>query len=94
MKLLGKPILENFKQKHPDSRKALDAWRSEVEKAKWQTSQDIKNNYRTASFLDNNQVIFNIKGNKYRLVVKVRYENEIVHIEWIGTHQEYDKKNF
>jgi len=58
------------------------------------TPKYIKNNYRTASFLENNRVIFNIKGNEYRLVVKVRYENEIVYIEWIGTHQEYDKKNF
>jgi mRNA interferase HigB len=94
MKLLGKPKLENFKQKYADSRKALDAWRNEVEKANWQTPQDIKNNYRTASFLENNQIIFNIKGNNYRLVVKINYEKQIVYIEWIGTHKEYNKKKF
>ena len=50
--------------------------------------------YPSASFLAENRVIFNIKGNTYRLVVKVRYQNEIVLIEWVGTHAEYDKQDF
>ncbi len=94
MQLLGKQLLENFKKKHPKARKSLDAWQIEVEKAKWETPQEIKNRYATASFLENNRVIFNIKSNDYRLVVKIRYRNGIVQIEWIGTHEEYDKKKF
>ena len=56
--------------------------------------QDIKNRYRSADFLAGNRAIFNIKGNDFRLVVKIRYQNGIVVVEWVGTHAEYDKKRF
>jgi mRNA interferase HigB len=56
--------------------------------------QDIKNRYRSADFLADNRVIFNIKGNHYRLVVRVKYQNGIAVIEWVGTHSEYDKQRF
>lgn len=94
MQLLGLPILEELKRKHPDCRGQLDAWRSEVERAQWADSQEIKEKYSTASFLADNRVIFNIKGNHYRLVVKVRYQGGIVLVEWGGTHAEYNKKRF
>ena len=94
MRILGLPLLEEFKQKHADSRGQLDAWQTDVEREHWQTSQDIKRRYRSADFLANNRVIFNIKGNTYRLVVKVRYQNGLVVVEWVGTHAEYDKKKF
>lgn len=94
MKLVGLLTLEEFKQKHADSRKPLDCWRSEVEKAKWDGPQDIKRSYSSASFLADNIVIFNIKGNKYRLVIKAQYKYGIVMVEWVGTHAEYNKKNF
>ncbi len=94
MQLVNTPILEELKASHADARGALDAWRAEVEKATWSTPQDIKDRYATASFLSGNRVIFNIKGNSYRLAVKVRFQNGIVLIEWGGTHAEYDKKNF
>ena len=94
MQILGLPLLEEFKQKHADSRGQLDAWQKEVERQRWQTSQDIKRRYRSADFLAGNRVIFNIKGNAYRLVVKVRYQNGLVVVEWVGTHAEYDKKKF
>ncbi len=93
MQLLGLLMLDAFKRDHADSRRPLDAWRSEVEAAKWSGSQDIKNRYPTASFLTENRVIFNIKGNTYRLVVKARYQNGIVVIQWVGTHAEYDKQD-
>jgi len=83
-----------MKAAHADARGALDAWRKEVEGAAWSSPQDIKDRYATASFLAFNGVIFNIKGNSYRLVVKVRFQSGIVKIEWGGTHAEYDKKNF
>ncbi len=94
MQLVNTPILEALKASHADARGALDAWRAEVEQATWSTPQDIKDRYATASFLSGNRVIFNIKGNSYRLAVKVRFQNGIVMIEWGGTHAEYDKKNF
>ncbi len=64
---------------------------NEVKTASWKTTHDIKKRYSTASFLSNNRIIFNIKGNDYRLVVQVIYVNGIVNIEYIGTHAEYDK---
>lgn len=94
MKVLGRDKLVDFSHKHADAKKALDVWFNEAQAANWQTSQDIKNRYSSASFLESNRVIFNIKGNNYRLVVKVRYENGVVLIEWVGTHAEYDKKRF
>lgn len=94
MQLLGLPKLEAFKRSHADSRGPLDTWRVEVEGAQWAGPQDIKDRYPSASFLADNRVIFNIKGNTYRLVVKARYQNGIVLVEWIGTHADYDKQNF
>lgn len=94
MQLLGLPKLEEYKRSHADSRGSLDVWRSEVEEAQWGEPHDIKGRFPSASFLAGNRVIFNIKGNTYRLVVKVKYQNGIVLIEWIGTHAEYDKQKF
>ena len=94
MRIVGLPLLEEFKKKHADIRGPLDAWRIEVEREAWHTTQDIKKRYPSADFLADNRVIFNIKGNSYRLVVKVRYQNGMVMIEWVGTHAEYDKKKF
>lgn len=94
MRVLGRDKLDKCSRKHADSKKALDVWFDEVAHAEWQTPQDIKNRYSSADFLANNLVIFNIKGNSYRLVIKVRYEHGLVVIEWVGTHAEYDKKSF
>jgi len=71
----------------------LKAWYSEALKAKWKKPSEITKFYRTASIIENNRVVFNIKGNKYRLVVAVKYDFEIVYIRFIGTHTEYDKIN-
>lgn len=94
MQLLGLFKLDDFKRKHADSRGPLDVWRVEVEEARWSGPQDVKNRYPSASFLADNRVIFNIKGNSFRLVVKAKYQNGVVLIEWIGTHAEYSKKTF
>lgn len=94
MRILGLPLLHDFKQSHADARGALDAWQGEAERESWQTPQDIKRRYRHADFLSGNRVIFNIKGNTYRLVVQVRYRNGLVVVEWVGTHAEYSKKKF
>lgn len=76
---------------HPDAQPSLQAWFADVKQAEWKTPTDIKNLYRNASFIANNRVVFNIKGNKYRLVVAVQYEYGIVYIRFVGTHLEYDK---
>jgi len=75
-------------------RKAIDAWILEVQQAIWATPQDIKNRYKSADFLAENRVIFDIKGNSFRLVVKIDYIRKIVMVGWIGTHAEYDKMKF
>jgi mRNA interferase HigB len=94
MRILNLPLLEAYKQNHADARGQLDAWRIEAERETWQTPQDIKQRFKSADFLANNRVIFNIKGNSYRLVVQVQYKFGMVVIEWVGTHAEYSKKNF
>ena len=94
MKVLGRDRLTEFMRKHASARKALEAWYAEAEQDEWETPQDIKNRYSSADFLAGNRVIFNIKGNHFRLVVKVRYQNGIVVVEWVGTHAEYSKKKF
>lgn len=94
MKVLGRDKLIKFSRKHADAKGALESWFNEADEANWKTSQDIKARFNSASFLADNRVIFNIKGNDYRLVVRVRYQNDIIVIEWVGTHAEYDKKRF
>lgn len=69
---------------------ALDAWFNEV-KARWSSAADIKRSYATASIIAADRVVFNVKGNDYRLVVAVDFEKSIVWIKWIGTHRDYDK---
>lgn len=91
MRVLGRPILEELKTNHADVRAPIDSWLNEVEESSWKTSQDIKDRFQQASFLSNNVVIFNIKGNRYRVVTKVAYNTEIVKIEFAGTHEEYTR---
>jgi mRNA interferase HigB len=76
---------------HAAVKAALDAWFDEVKKAKWQNSADVRRHYATASIISAERVVFNIKGNNYRLVVAVDFDRSIVWIKWIGTHKEYDK---
>lgn len=70
---------------------ALDAWFDEVKKARWKNTADVKRLYATASIVSSERIVFNIKGNTYRLVVAVDFEKSIVWIKWIGTHKEYDR---
>ncbi len=91
MKVIGIPILDLFAVKHADVRSMLGAWLEEVKIAEWKSPSDIKAKYKTASFLANNIVVFNIKRNDYRLVAKIAYNTGIVKIERLGTHAEYSK---
>jgi mRNA interferase HigB len=72
-------------------RAALDAWFREVHRAKWRSPADVKRDYGTASVVGGNRVVFNIKGNDYRLVTGINYRRQIVFIKWIGAHRDYDK---
>ena len=94
MNVIARRTLDSFFKKHADSKGALLTWYHKTKAATWTGPQDIKNEYPQASFLENNRVIFNIKGNRYRLVVNVSYKNKIVYVKWIGTHSEYNKKKF
>ena len=73
-----------------DSEQALKSWYAIAEKANWSTPQDVKHQFRTASIVGGNRVVFNIAGNKYRLVVKINYPYRVVYIRFIGTHAQYD----
>ncbi len=94
MKVLGKKHLEEFSRHHANVRSQLSAWFHEVEEAQWRKPMDIKARYPHASILSGNRVIFNIKGNDYRIDTKISYKLQIVTIKRIGTHAEYDKWKF
>ena len=93
MKIVGRDKLDAFCKEHADGRRPVEAWLAEAEAAAWATSQQIKDRYAAASFLAGNRVIFNIKGNDYRLETIVAYRTSVVVIEWIGTHAEYDARS-
>ena len=94
MKVVGKPKLESFVQAHADVRGPASAWLLEVEEAEWSTPQDIKDRYPHASLITGERVVFNLKGKKYRVDVKVSYSNSIVLIKRLGTHAEYNRWKF
>ncbi|PVY37905.1 type II toxin-antitoxin system HigB family toxin [Pontibacter virosus] len=91
MRVIAKRPLRDFWVKHADSEQQLKAWYNEAEQADWKSPNDIKKDYPSASILEDNRMVFNIKGNKYRLIVRVNYKYGIVWIRFIGTHAEYDK---
>jgi mRNA interferase HigB len=91
MRIFNKSTLKDFWLKHPDCEQALRSWYSDTKNADWSSTHDIKNDYRTADFIGDNRVIFNIKGNNYRLIVKIFYDRKICYVKFIGTHAEYDK---
>lgn len=74
-----------------DSKEPLQAWFAEARQAKWATPADVKAQYGSASFVADNRVVFNIAGNKYRLVVHLHYERQICRVKFVGTHAEYDE---
>jgi len=91
MNVLSKPTLMTYCEAHPDVADALKAWYFEARHACWKTPADIKRRYPSADFLNDNRVVFNIKGNHYRLIAKINYHAGAVYIRFIGTHAEYDR---
>ena len=82
---------QKARKDHAALKSALDSWYAEVKKARWRNSSDVKRQYATASIVTADRVVFNIKGNDYRLIVAVDFSKGIVWIKWIGTHKDYDK---
>lgn|SRR5690606_569016 len=91
MRVFSRKTLVEFWTKHADAEQPLKSWFSEAEKARWKTPADIKSLHPSTSFLVDNRVVFNIKGNTYRLIVKINYDYGQVFVRFIGTHAEYDK---
>jgi mRNA interferase HigB len=97
MRIIARRTLKAFvesragRKDQPALRAALDAWFAEARRAKWLSTADVKRHYRTASVISAERIVFNIKGNDYRLVVSADFEKGIVWIKWIGTHNDYDR---
>jgi mRNA interferase HigB len=91
MRILSRSTLRNFWETHPDVEEALKTWYYEASHADWQSPAQIKLAHRNASVIANNRVVFNIKGNSYRLIVSIRYDTGLIFIRFIGTHAAYDK---
>ncbi len=93
MHVISRKTLCDYWKKAPETEQPLKAWFAEAQKAKWTSPANIKEKYRSASFLANNRVVFNICGNKHRLIVRINYDSQTVFIRFVGTHSEYDKIN-
>lgn len=97
MRIIARRTLREFVEArrrykdHTALKAALDAWFDEAKKARWSSAAGVKRSYSTASIVTADRIVFNIKGNDYRLVTAVDFEKSIVWIKWIGTHRDYDK---
>lgn len=93
MRIIAKSTLKKFWEQHKysDSKMPLECWFDEVSHAIWSSPQGVKEQYRNANICANNRVVFNIGGNKYRLVVEMQYRANIAWVKFIGTHEQYDK---
>jgi len=90
-RIFAKSTLRNFWEKYPDSEQYLKTWYDTAMNANWENPNDVKQSYANASILKDSRVVFNIKGNSYRLVIKFNFAHQVAFIRFIGTHAEYDK---
>jgi mRNA interferase HigB len=93
LRVIAKRTLRDFWAKHADCEQQLTAWYRETEKSEFKNLNELKKEYPSASILKDNRIVFNIKGNKYRLIVKFNFDYQICWIRFVGTHAEYDKIN-
>ena len=91
MRVVAVSALKHFWARHPDAEQPLKAWYDEAKHATWISPQAIRDRYASASFVGNHRVVFNIKGNDYRLIVAVAYRFQAVYIKFVGTHARYDR---
>jgi len=90
-RIFAKSTLRHFWEKHPDSELYLKTWFDTAMNANWKTPNDVKKSYANASILRDSRIVFNIKGNTYRMVVKFNFEQQLAFVRFIGLHSEYDK---
>jgi len=93
MRIISIKTLSDYWRTHSETEQPLRAWCSEVKHSQWKTSNDVITHYPMADPVGDNRVVFNIKGKKHRLVVKIHYNTGIIYIRFIGTHAEYDRIN-
>jgi mRNA interferase HigB len=93
MRIFSKRTLRIFWEEHPDAKEPLKSWFEEIEKAQWKSFNELKSEFGNCSLVGNNRVVFNIKGNKYRLIVLINFVQKKVFIKFIGTHKEYNTVN-
>lgn len=93
MRVIAISTLREFWVKHPQAETPLRSWYADASSANWKTPADIKATHRNASFVGSNRVVFNIKGNDYRLIVAVHFNRGMMFIRFVGTHSEYDAIN-
>ncbi len=93
MRIISKRTLREYWEKHGDSENALKIWYKETEAAQWKNFVELKKIFRTADYVGNDRVVFDIKGNNYRLIAKIDFEFRLVFVRFVGTHAEYDKIN-
>ena len=91
MRVIALSTLREFWRKHPPAEVPLLNWYAEASRATWSSPAEVKAAHRNASFVAGDRVVFNIKGNDYRLIVAMRYRQQIMYVRFIGTHREYDK---
>ena len=91
MRIISKKILKTYYQNEPFAESSLLSWIAAIEEAEFKNHNELKEQFRNASIIDDKRVIFNIHGNKYRLIVKIEYDFNLVFITWLGTHSQYDK---
>ena len=91
MRIIAKKALREFWERQPPAKGPLLAWYREVEHEDWATPADVKAKYGSASIIGSERVVFNIKGNDYRLVVRINYAYRIVYVRFVGRHADYDR---
>ncbi len=91
MRLVGREKLQEFQRRHADARSWISAWVAEVEGAGWRSPQELKERYPSASIINDQVVVFNVKGNSYRLEIRISYQAQVVSVGRWGTHTEYDR---
>ncbi|MBC6112008.1 type II toxin-antitoxin system HigB family toxin [Pedobacter fastidiosus] len=91
MRIIAKKVLRDFWEKHSDCEEQLKSWFQETSNSSWKNLNEVKADYPSASILAENRIVFNIKGNNYRLIIKINLEHQMIWVRFIGTHAEYDK---
>ena len=91
MRIIAISTLRDYWEKHPETRQPLSEWYVKVERARWESFNDMKRDFSSVDYVGNQRYVFNIKGNNHRLVVAVKFTPKLVYIRFVGTHEEYDK---